>query len=293
MAASGKNINYFLIDGSPSGRVKCTIANWTGVAYKLPRTELEKCRDRDDLSQSGVYFLFGTDEQTAESVVYIGQADVRKNGNGLLGRLQEHKRNPDKDYWTEAVVFTTSNNSLGATEISWLESHFCGLAKKASRYIVKNGNEPSPGKPKEEIVSDLAEFSEYAKIVMGVLGYKVFEAKVPVAIYQENVTESTNQILYCRRKGLDGKGMLTSDGFVLLAGSIVSPHVADYVPKGYKELREQYAGAIDNNGVLSEDVPCPSPSAAAVFVIGKNANGLSEWKTVEGRTLKEIEENEL
>lgn len=129
----GKNINLFLMDSSPTGRMKCTLSNWTGIAYKIPRTELEKCKERDYLTQSGVYFLFGTDENTGESVVYIGQADVRKNGNGLLGRLIEHKKNPGKDYWTEAVVFTTSNNSLGATEISWLESFFCSLAKSANR----------------------------------------------------------------------------------------------------------------------------------------------------------------
>lgn len=62
---------------------------------------------------------------TGENVVYVGQAGVRKNGEGILFRLQEHKRNPDKDYWTEAVVFTTSNNSFGPTEISYLENRFC------------------------------------------------------------------------------------------------------------------------------------------------------------------------
>ena len=61
---SGKNINYFLIDGTSSGRIKCTIANWTGVVYRIPRTELEKCKEREDLKQSGVYFLFGTEEDT-------------------------------------------------------------------------------------------------------------------------------------------------------------------------------------------------------------------------------------
>ena len=52
------------MDGDASGRIKCTLANWTGVAYKIPRTELEKCRERDDLKQSGVYFLFGTSDET-------------------------------------------------------------------------------------------------------------------------------------------------------------------------------------------------------------------------------------
>ena len=139
---AGKNINYFLMDSIPSGRIKCTIANWTGVAYRIPRTELEKCKERDDLKQSGGYFLFGEDEDTGNIVVYVGQAGVRKNGEGILYRLQEHRRNTDKDYWTEAVVFTTSNNSFGPTEISWLENSFRNLALKANRYIVKNANDP-------------------------------------------------------------------------------------------------------------------------------------------------------
>lgn len=85
-----------------------------------------------------------------KGVVYIGQAGARKNGEGILNRLQEHKRNPEKDYWTEAIVFTTSNNSFGPTEISYLENRFCNLALQANRYEVKNGNDPTPGNITEE-----------------------------------------------------------------------------------------------------------------------------------------------
>lgn len=70
------------MDGEASGRIKCSLANWTGIAYKIPRTELDKCKERDDLKQSGVYFLFGTSDQTGKNVVYIGQAGARKNGEG-------------------------------------------------------------------------------------------------------------------------------------------------------------------------------------------------------------------
>lgn len=66
-----------------------------GCSYKIPRTELYKCKERDDLKQSGVYFLFGTSDETGKGVVYIGQAGARKNGEGILNRLQEHKRNPE------------------------------------------------------------------------------------------------------------------------------------------------------------------------------------------------------
>ena len=55
-----------------------------------------------------IYFLYGTSDETGENVVYVGQAGVRKSGEGILYRLQEHKRNSEKDYWTEAVVLAGS-----------------------------------------------------------------------------------------------------------------------------------------------------------------------------------------
>lgn len=50
----GKSVNLFLMDGEASGRIKCSISNWTGISYKIPRTDLEKCKDRDDLKKSGI-----------------------------------------------------------------------------------------------------------------------------------------------------------------------------------------------------------------------------------------------
>lgn len=94
----GKSLNLYLMDGSVNGRVKCTLANWTGLAFKIPRTALDLCRDRKELKQTGVYFLFGKDEEHDQSVVYVGQASVRKNGEGILNRLQEHNGSPEKDY---------------------------------------------------------------------------------------------------------------------------------------------------------------------------------------------------
>ncbi len=73
-------------------------------------------KNREDLKQSSVYFLFGTSDTTGKNVVYIGQAGARKNGEGILNRLQEHRLNPNKDYCTEAVAFTTSNNTFGPSK---------------------------------------------------------------------------------------------------------------------------------------------------------------------------------
>lgn len=295
MATRGKNIQLFLMDGEAGGRIKCTLANWTGVVYKIPRTELDKCKERDDLKQSGVYFLFGTSDETGKGVVYIGQAGARKNGEGILNRLQEHKRNPEKDYWTEAIVFTTSNNSFGPTEISYLENRFCNLALEANRYEVKNGNDPTPGNITEEKESEMEEFIDYAKVIMGTLGHKLFE---PISKTVSQTAEGTSAILKdhsnlhlertIKKIGkVEADGSQTSEGFVVFKGSYISLADDNTIPAVIKERRKN--ALIDEQGVLQEDMLFTSPSYAAMFVIGKSANGLTSWKTADGKTLKSLE----
>ncbi|MGV8907198.1 MAG: GIY-YIG nuclease family protein [Acetobacterium sp.] len=291
MSKRGKNINLYLMDGDPSGPIKCTLANWTGVSYKIARTDLDKCKERDDLKQSGVYFLFGTSDQTGENVVYIGQAGARKNGEGILFRLQEHKRNPVKDYWTEAVVFTTSNNSFGPTEISYLENRFCNLAMEAKRYFVKNGNDPTSGNVTEEKESELEEFIEYAKIVMGTFGHKIFEPIVAIPTISATETDNTDEepMLDLKTAKANGKDRRTNEGFVVFKGATVAKNPTKCCPDTIKHLREQYVGRIDENNVLTEDTLFKSPSAAAGFLIYSSANGLTMWATDDGKTLKEVE----
>ncbi|GHU10092.1 methionine sulfoxide reductase [Betaproteobacteria bacterium] len=295
MAVRGKSINLFLMDGTASGRIKCTLANWTGVAYKIPRTELEKCKERDDLKQSGVYFLFGRSEQTGDEIVYIGQAGIRKNGEGILYRLQEHKRNPDKDYWTEAIVFTTSNNSFGPTEISYLESRFCNLATEAKRYEVKNANDPTSGNITEEKESELEEFIDYAKIVMGTLGHKVFEGLTQQTTSGETTAPTVEAVVIFEFKRADAsvRGQRTSEGFVLLQGSKISQSIKTSCPESVKKSRERYAPKIDKDGVLLVDILFHSPNEAASFAVAGTINAQTAWQTVDGQTLKGLESSEI
>ena len=152
-----KNINMFLMDGEVTGIIKCTLSNWTGVIYKIPRIQLSDLKSRDEMKQSGIYFLFGRDENKQKDVTYIGQATNRKNGEGVLLRVQEHTRDNHADYFNDVIILTTQNISFGPTEISYLENKFTQLAKDAGRFIVKNGNEPNSGNVTEEKQSELDE----------------------------------------------------------------------------------------------------------------------------------------
>ena len=45
---------------------------------------------------------------------------------------------------------------------------------------------------------------------------------------------------------------------------------------------------VNKNNIFTKDMLFLSPSTAAAMVLGRNANGLTEWKDKNGKTLKEI-----
>jgi len=135
---------------------------------------------------------------------------------------------------------------------------------------------------------------------MGTLGHKVFEPLAEVKLPAEsenNVTkERSGFLLHMKRKSRKSSQTIEADckqtveGFVVLKGSHIEPNDSDSIPPGIKEARQK--AKIDEDGVLQEDVLFKSPSYAAAFVIGGHANGLTEWKTDDGKTLKDIENSE-
>ena len=288
----GKNFNLFLIDGEVTGRIKCTLSNWTGLAYKIPRSYLEKSKERQDLKQSGVYFLIEKNEN-GDDEVYIGQASTRKNGEGVLFRVIEHLK--DNKYFSEVVILTTQNNTFGPTEISYLENRFTNLALETGRYTVRNGNEPNIGNVTEEKESELEEFIEYSKIVLGVLGYKVF---IPILNTTEKIIEKNQKEskFYLSRKSKKSQQLIqaacirTDEGFVVLKDSMIEEIDSEAIPLAIKELRIKCkANKEIFNGKLTKNVLFNSPSYAAAFVLGMQTNGRVDWKDENGITLKELE----
>lgn len=286
--AKGKNFNLFLMDGEETGRIKCTLGNWIGLAYKIPRIDLEKCKERADLKQSGVYFLFGKNNKDEEQV-YIGQADARNNGTGVLSRIIEHSiKDKDEEYFSEAVILTTQNNSFGKTEISYLENRFTSLAKDNARYNVINKNIPNGSNVTEEKELELEDFIEYSKMILGILGYKIF---VPLI---KRESDNKDLLYIFNKKEVIAQCKRTREGFVLLKGSKIrmknNKSLSDATKARQKECVENKEIV---NGILKVDVLRTSSSAAAEFVLSRSVNGKEEWKTKEGLSLNELEAKEF
>jgi hypothetical protein len=274
--ARGKNINLYIKDGIS----KCTIKNWIGVVYIVPRTLIDVGKQIDNLNRSGVYLLLGTTEKDEEAV-YIGQADIRKNERGALYRIIEpHK---SIDYWTESIIFTTVDNSLGATELNYLEYRLHEIALDANRFKVTNGGSPHKGSLPEEKEDEMEDFIDFIRLVVRALGRKVFE---PVA---GGIPESTieDQIFHSRGKKSAALAKLTDDGIVVLRGSHLATVITKSAPKQVNRLRAKFSDSIDSTFVLTKDIRFTSPSAAAGFVGGASLNGNDYWVTDDGITLGE------
>lgn len=251
------------------GLIKYTIANWTGTIIRISRNDLEKYKDRPELKQSGVYLLLGSEKET--DVVYVGQVGVRKRGEGIYSRLQEHKRNSHKVFWSEAIVITTTDNSFGATELAYLEHTFYWMVLKANQYQIKNEIVPASSNITEEKRIELKEFIENVKMLLEIVGYKVF---VPN-------NNTNNQLLYYH----EASGRKSGNGLTVFKGSKIAPVDLNNCHRSVKGNRRKYASKV-KNGVLIEDITFPSVSAASTFVAGFNTNGYISWKDSNGKKLR-------
>jgi hypothetical protein len=279
----GKTIKIFLIDGDPNGRMSCELSNWSGKAYKIPRIKVKDCADRNDLSSTGVYLLFGKDEDDKD-LIYIGEAE------SILKRLNQQLT--AKDFWHEAIVFISKDENLNKAHIKYLENRLHELAKTANRYRVDNSIVPTQSSISESDRAEMEEFISYIKLLVNTLGHKAFDEK---RAHKSRQKQDTFYLSGAR--GAEARGESSADGFVVLKGSKAAGSVVNSMTSSLVNMRNKLleAGVIVAKGEYLEfpdDYIFSSASAAASIVLGRNANGLAEWKLKDGRTLKAFESNE-
>lgn len=272
-----QTIQIFLPDGSPTSVREAEITNRLLKAILFPRNKIQEVAKREMVHFTGVYFLFGTDEDGTSPMVYIGE------GEDCYKRIQAHNRS--KDFWTHCVVVTTKTNEYTKTDGKYLE-HFClEQAQKVGRY--KTDNDTGSKKPSipESREHDLLDNFETLKILLATLGFPLFEEK--------RKAKSAKELFYCKGKKAAAKGEFTDDGFLVLKGSKANLEEVPRVRPWVTSQRENLINAHvlkEVGGVLEfmEDQIFSSPSAAAAVVLGRSSNGWMEWKTKDGKTLDEV-----
>lgn len=219
MAERGKKVTLFFIEGTPTGRLKCELSNWTGVAYRIPHTMIFKA-DREELNKAGVYFLIGKDEDDITDKIYIGEAE------DVLSRINQHIAAKDKEWqdWTHCVMFVSNSDALNKAKIKYLEHSLYTQAKSVGRCTITNCNTPTKSALSESDESEMEEYKENLILIMGAIGYKFFEG------IETSVSKGNNYddllILRSSKSAYDASGKVTNDGFVVFKGSKINNTVA-------------------------------------------------------------------
>lgn len=284
---TGKLIRLFLAEGKSSGLRTVEISNMTIYATIFPRTKLKEFSERESANKPGVYMLTGPDvDHSEETILYIGEGDP------VLPRLKSHSNN--KDFWTEAIVFTSKDSYLTKTQIQFLEAEIYGLAKSANRVILDNNQCPSKPNTSEVDIAEVQQFMSGINLILSSLNIDILEPRTNTGtsiIEKEPIFELTNKKAYARMSIIDDK-------YVVLKGSTAviedRPSARPHIKKLRRKLLE--SSIISENGlglyVFNEDAAFDSPSYAAVAIVGGSANGQKVWK-LNGRSLSEVEEDEL
>lgn len=278
----GKSIELFLANGTAESIIIAELSNWNGKAIKIPRIEVSDCT-REDLREPGVYFLFCKNEEEENDSVYIGEAE--NVHDRLVQHIRDYAAEKEKYYWNTAVVFI--GRDLNKAHIRYLENKLVDLARKAKRCDVLTKNTYKNTKLKESQIAAMDEFTDNVQVLISALGYKVLEPK----INHESKEIDSNEYLYLNTGGVEAKGIITTEGFVLLTGARINEKTSEKsLSKGAIKLRNKLIESeMVKDFVTVDDMIFSSSSAAGDFVTGYSISGPQSWKNAEGITLKEIE----
>ena len=315
---SGKQVRLFLVDGTVGGLMTAEILNWTGHMLRARRKDLMRVRGREEAQRTGVYVLFGTDED-GEPAAYIGE------GDNVVKRLENH--NANKDFWEDVVIITSKDMNLTKAHVRYLESELIKLAKSIGRVSLFNGNDPTGGAALPEAdQSDMQYFISQIRILMPVLGFDIFRGRsaqgkpalvapgtpeeaatsIGSSVSDEVAESPDSPIFYMRtREGGDAQAQIIDGEFTLLEGSVIpgamkdNPDIAESTRKQHvlraaqhsKVLEVSVPGPTSKMVTLSKDFVFTSPSAAAAIVYGRaSANGRTTWRTQSGQTFGDWEQ---
>lgn len=272
-------IKIFLPGGDPDGLRTIEKSNWSGAGIIIPRSLMAEARQRRELSRTGVYVLVGPPEDAGLPRIYVGEGDPIKP------RLEQHAAK--KDFWTSCIAFTSKDENLNKAHVQFLESRLVDLATKAKRCLLDNSNVPALPSLSESDAADAEGFLSEILLCCPLLGLSVFSAAAS--------SPKGGKTLYLSGKGIKAEGLETSEGFVVKSDSGSSKSESQSCSHYIRVLR----AALLENGVLkatgenyvfTQDYLFNSPSTAAGVVLGRSANGRTEWKSKSGKTLKEIQE---
>ena len=270
-------IQIFVAEGLPEGLRLVEKSNWIGQGIVCPRGRYSQAKKRPEFSRSGVYLLVGQDGDPLPKL-YVGEAEQVKK------RLDLHYTN--RDFWQQAIVFTTKGTPLNKAQVKYLEARLLELAKRYGRSKLQNSVESHRPGLSEADQAEMEGYLDELLSLLPVLGVPFFEP--------DETPSKDRKVYYLEGPGYSAKGFEANTGFKVLKESLARAEAVgsmkQHVPGYYRQRRELIADKNMRQTAdgyrFTKDWLFGSPSAAAAVCSGKSANGLIEWKDESGTTLK-------
>lgn len=228
-----------------------------------------------ELNKPALYILCNRDKKQ----LYVGETD------DSLKRLKNHEA---KDFWTEAIVFHSTTDTLSTTEVKWLEAKtYETLAELGYYDLSQNKQKPQSPPLKKNQIYTLEPIFEEAKNYICAAGFDIF-----LKGEKDKQQDEENLISCTLSRNADAKGLFNpQDGsLIVLKGSKINPEMVkkaspQIVAKRTKDIA-MYAKKSGKELIVTQDVSFNSPSGAAVFCCGGSANGWIEWKDTNNNKLE-------
>lgn len=116
----------------------------------------------NDLNKPALYILVNRDKRQ----LYVGETD------DSIKRLRNHEA---KDFWTEAIVFHSTTDTLSTTEVKWLEAKTYEALKELGYYdLSENKQVPQQPPLKRNQIYTLEPIFEEAKNYICAAGFDIF-----------------------------------------------------------------------------------------------------------------------
>lgn len=257
-----------------------------------PRADFAEVQRRAEVRRTGVYVLVGPDEAgDRASRIYVGEGDEVRT------RLDAHQTG--KEFWTTALVLTSADGSLNKAHVRYLEARLLAIAHEVRTASIDNRTGPPLPRLDEPSVAQMEEFLAMAMPIFSIVGVDAFDVVEAMPGPQprgEGPARLADHVLRLTSSGCDARGRVDSRGFVVLAGSIGRAETGA-MSAGYAALRRRLL----DDGVIVADGDrirfarthvFGSSSAAADVIVGGSRSGPREWKDVDGRTLKDLQDAE-
>lgn len=272
-----KTLTIQLIDAQPDRIRICRVEGESLVTIIIPREDLAEAKALPSIPQRGIYYLLDEDHGNV-SRVYAGQTT-----QGIT-RLEAHKAR--KEFWNKAVMFLDDDQNISKDALDVLEAKAIDYVRTHGSYETDNSATPKPyiDPYKEEAVERLHERILFR---MAALGYDLDRIDQGPA--------GASAVFHTKKNGIRGSGRYdrATGRFTVLAGSKVNLSKPVLKNVSVAALRREMFEGIAGIADLTEDLEFPTPSAAAVFVLGGSQNGWTEWVNNDGETLNQVYRSEV